>query len=155
MNKRLNPITALRDSFEKLIVEHGSAIVQEKHIALFKDQLSIAEKENAKLIMEIGTLQSKLCILEAENQKLEDQNIQLKDKIQSYEQSPLDLTAHEIEKKIMLHLKNSPKATIQQISTSTGISIQKVREALELYRRCGGVSSALESPDGDSLWSLL
>lgn len=58
----LNPIKAI----EELIVEHGSAVVQGKHIALLREQLtilkeqfSILERENAQLKSENENLKSK------------------------------------------------------------------------------------------------
>ena len=74
-----NPITALSDLLNKLVVEHGSAVIQEKHITLLKEQFAILERENTNL-------QSKNQILETEMQNLKAENKQLKKKIQIYEQ---------------------------------------------------------------------
>jgi len=82
-----NPITALSNLFSKFVIEHGSAVVQEKHIALLKEQFSILERENTKLTAEKAELQSKNKILETENKALKDENIDLKKKIEEYQTS--------------------------------------------------------------------
>jgi protein-arginine kinase activator protein McsA len=48
----LNPITALSEQLQKLINEHGSAAILRDHLALFKDQVLLLEKENTRLITE-------------------------------------------------------------------------------------------------------
>lgn len=53
----------LFELFNKWIVERGSAEVQTKHIALFKDQLALADKKAT-------LLETKILELEAENEKL-------------------------------------------------------------------------------------
>lgn len=51
----LNPITALSEQLQKLINEHGSAAILRDHLALFKDQVLLLEKENLRLSNETGT----------------------------------------------------------------------------------------------------
>lgn len=75
----------LTDFFNQWIVERGSAVVQEKHIALFKDQLVIADKK-------ISSLESENTVLKAENADLKSKSNQLvneitilKKKIYAYE----------------------------------------------------------------------
>ncbi|KAF0145248.1 MAG: hypothetical protein FD156_1079 [Nitrospirae bacterium] len=41
----MKKLTALLKPLEKLITEHGSAAIQTKHIALLKEQLTLAEKK--------------------------------------------------------------------------------------------------------------
>ena len=67
--------------FEKLINEHGSAVIQEKHIKLLQEQFSILKEK-------ISTLESQNKILESDNTKLtkekdalQKENKQLKDEI--------------------------------------------------------------------------
>jgi hypothetical protein len=52
---------------EKLVIEHGSAVIQEKHIALLKDKIGGLEKEqirlekaNAKLVEDLAEANRKL-----------------------------------------------------------------------------------------------
>jgi vacuolar-type H+-ATPase subunit E/Vma4 len=157
----LNPITALSEQLQKLINEHGSADILRDHLALFKDQVMLMEKKYIDLEMKLvlsenekSVLRSKIQELETKIQQFAKDNDELRGKVQNYEQSNHNLSFHEIEQKITLYLKNNPKSSIKQISASTGVNIPKVRELLELYRCSGGASSTLESPDGDSLWSL-
>ena len=44
-----NPLSVLFAPIEKLIIEHGSATIQAKHIAMLKDELAIL-KENIFVI---------------------------------------------------------------------------------------------------------
>jgi len=53
-------ITALFDPIEKLITEHGSAVIQEKHIAFLREQLSV--------------LKEKFSVLESENETFKTEN---------------------------------------------------------------------------------
>lgn len=69
----LNPLKAI----EGLIVEHGSSVVQGKHIALLKEQLAILkeqilqrEKETAILRAENAEFKSRIESLESENSDL-------------------------------------------------------------------------------------
>ena len=82
-----NPITALSDLLGKLVIEHGSAVIQEKHIALLKEQFAILERENAKLKTEKDQLQSENKVLKTENKNLKNENLQLITKIKTYQKS--------------------------------------------------------------------
>jgi hypothetical protein len=73
--KMKNPITALSDLFSKLVIEHGSAVIQEKQIALFRDELAILGRK-------LTESDSRIEKLEMENQNLKTDNEQLKKKIQ-------------------------------------------------------------------------
>lgn len=75
----LNPITALSEQLQKLINEHGSASILRDHLALFKDQVVLLEKENAALTEKIKVLQS-------EKEQLTKDNEELRSKIQEYDQ---------------------------------------------------------------------
>lgn len=87
---KLNPITVLSDLFSKLVIEHGSAVIQEKHIALLKEQFAILERENTRLTASLEKSETKNQILKTENQALKKENIQLKKKIETYEKSTHD-----------------------------------------------------------------
>lgn len=79
----LNPIKALSDLLGKLIIEHGSAVIQEKQISLFRDELSI--------------LSRKLAEFETENQNLKTENANLKKRIKEYNNSNHKRTAPKME----------------------------------------------------------
>ncbi|MBW2608534.1 MAG: hypothetical protein JRD05_12980 [Deltaproteobacteria bacterium] len=73
-----NPMAALSDLFSKLIIEHGSAVIQEKQIALFKDELTI-------LSTKFADSNSRIEKLESENQNLKAEREKLTKRIQIYE----------------------------------------------------------------------
>ncbi len=50
----------LLNLFDKLIVEHGSAVVKGDHIALLREQLQVAEKQLEKLETENKELKERL-----------------------------------------------------------------------------------------------
>lgn len=74
-----NLFGTLLDPIEKLITEHGSAVIQERHISLLKTQFAILEKK-------IIELEAQVQKLETENQRLnldvtkKDQKIQILEK---------------------------------------------------------------------------
>lgn len=76
----------LTELFNEWIVERGSAKVQEKHIALFRDQLAMADKKVALLEKENEKLKSDL-------QESQKENKILRSKIQEYEQ-PSQQSSH-------------------------------------------------------------
>ena len=121
-----NPIKALSDLLGKLVVEHGSAVIQEKHISLLKEQFSILERENSKLLADKTELQSKNQVLETENEALKKENIQLKKRIQSEEQ-PLDNLLHEIEIKVLLYLSSNSGRDTKQISKALNITEEIIK----------------------------
>jgi FtsZ-binding cell division protein ZapB len=94
-------LKTLFDPLEKLIIEHGSAVIQEKHIALLKTQFSILEKENAMLTLKSQDFESKVSILEAENQNLKLENATKDEKIEILEKR--------IEKIKSMRNKSDPK----------------------------------------------
>lgn len=56
--------------FNQWIVEHGSAIVQEKHLALFRDQLIAADKKARVLELENANLNAAVEQLTVNNEQL-------------------------------------------------------------------------------------
>ena len=77
----MNPLKALLGPLERLITEHGSAVVQGKHIALLKDQIVILERENAILRQKVIDLAAEKVILKTDNQNLKIHNAELTVKI--------------------------------------------------------------------------
>lgn len=80
--------------FSKLVVEHGSAEVQSKHIALFKDQLALADKKTVQLESEVASLKSKLEKAKSNFQESQEENEILRSKIKEYEQ-PTEQPTHD------------------------------------------------------------
>ena len=94
----------LIDLFDKWIVERGSAVVQEKQISLFRDQLSIADKRISDLESENVVLKRKLDNSESKSKQLTQENSELKKKIQTYEKPIHDVSLPEEQVKILLCL---------------------------------------------------
>jgi len=82
---KLNPITALSGFLEKLVIEHGSAVITEKNLAFLRDQLAVMEKEIAKLTVRLEKSEAKNQTLKTENKNLKRENADLKTKIQRNE----------------------------------------------------------------------
>lgn len=74
-----NLLMALFDPLERLITEHGSAAIQEKHIALLTCELAILKDKFLLLATENETL-------EAENKALKAENMHLKTQIAKIEE---------------------------------------------------------------------
>ena len=125
----MNPITKLSDLFEKLVIEHGSAVIQEKHIAFLKEQFSMLEKENAEL-------RARKQVLETENENLKNENINLRKKIQDYEKSSHAITLTEIEVSILSFLANQENTDItpEHIAQSLNTNLQVITFHLENLR---------------------
>jgi len=75
----INPIAALSEQLQKLINEHGSAVILRDHLALFKDQVAILENKAVALGKKVSTLekdklalQSKVSALESELNQLQN-----------------------------------------------------------------------------------
>jgi len=60
----------LIDLFNQWITEHGSAVVQEKHLALFRDQLIASDKKAALLESENAVLKTKVEQFTKDNEEL-------------------------------------------------------------------------------------
>lgn len=125
-----NPITALSDLFNKLITEHGSAVIQEKHIALLREQLTILDKKLTMLDSENKVLKSENETLKAENQTLNIENEKLKQKIQEYEQ-PHTILLDPTELEILKLLFARDRLTTEQVAQTLKIQTQKAKFHLE------------------------
>ena len=125
----------LLDLFSKLVVEHGSAEVQGKHIALFKDQLALADKRISELESENASLKSKLENAETAIQELTKENEILRSKIKEYEQ-PTEQPTHKnlldkVKVNILVALAKQEWNYAEHISRSLGIGIQVVQFHLD------------------------
>lgn len=125
----------LLDLFTKLVVEHGSAEVQSKHIALFKDQLALADKKISELETENATLKSQLNNSEMTIQKLASEHEKLRSEIQEYEK-PTNKTSHadhleEIKVNILLLLSKYEALTASNVASTLKIGVQTATFHLE------------------------
>ena len=98
----MNAITSLLQHLERLIVEHGSASIQEKQIAFLKDQFSILssqltnfKSENRDLKLKIQNLRQKAnesqATIEKLNQELFHKNLPPASASSAEEQEPESL----------------------------------------------------------------
>ncbi|MEZ4484686.1 MAG: hypothetical protein R2864_08830 [Syntrophotaleaceae bacterium] len=108
-----NPVTKITAKLEQLIIEHGSAVVQQKHISLLKEQLSFLEQKFSSIEQENTDLKTEL-----ENLRIE--NSHLKDKIQTYENSSHSNLLDEVKIKILKFLSTKPKSIPREISQALG-----------------------------------
>jgi predicted RNase H-like nuclease (RuvC/YqgF family) len=127
-----DPIKGLSDVLGKLVVEHGSAVIQEKHISLLKEQFAILERENEALKKEI---------------------MQLKKRIKSDEQ-PLDNNLlHEIEIKVLLYLSSNSGRNTKQISKALNIAEEIIKLHTGILKTKSMIASG-DDPADDDIWSL-
>jgi predicted RNase H-like nuclease (RuvC/YqgF family) len=71
-------LNSILGPLEKLITEHGSAVIQERHISLLKSELTVYEKR-------ISELQAENTVLKAELKKSQTENEELRAKVKEYE----------------------------------------------------------------------
>jgi hypothetical protein len=122
----LNPITALTGQFEKLITEHGSAAIQEKHIAFFRDQLTLFEKKSTLLESENTVLKTENDKLKSELEESKKENEILREKIQEYEQPLHGNLLEEVKGRILYWLsKNSMSADQVANTLQIGLEVAK------------------------------
>jgi hypothetical protein len=76
----LNPIPAI----EKLINEHGSAVILKERIELAKDQFGFLQQKNISLASSLAETVAKNKILERQNADLEEQVAQLQDQLEIF-----------------------------------------------------------------------
>ena len=150
---KANPITAISDLLNKLVIEHGSAVIQEKHIALLKEQAGILEKKVASLESENTTLKREVTDLKDRNQKLSDENTALKQVVHDYEKSDSDKPLEDIQTKILLCISKDSK-TAKEISAALGSGKEVIKFHLaELKVRKMIKSEHVPLGVGD-IWSL-
>lgn len=117
----------LTDLFNQWIVERGSAVVQEKHLALFRDQLVAADKKATLLETENSILKAENDKLKSEAQNLHIANNELATKIQIYENPKHKTSLDKTKVSILLFLTKQDKSISQQIATSLNINEQVVQ----------------------------
>lgn len=148
----------LTDLFSKLIVEHGSAEVQAKHIALFKDKLALADKKISELETENTSLKSQLENVETTIQTLTKENEELRSKIQEYE-NPTNQPSHgnlleEIKVKILLFMSKYEEVYAGSVASALGIGIQTATFHLEELLDANMISMSICMGD-ESTWYLV
>lgn len=148
----------LTDLFSKLIVEHGSAEVQAKHIALFKDQLALADKKISELETENTSLKSQFEKAETTIRKLTKDNEELRSKIQTYEQ-PTNQSPHinlleQIKVDILIHMSKYEETYVQSIANVLKIGPQAALSHLEDLSDLEMVDHSISLGGGENHWYL-
>jgi predicted RNase H-like nuclease (RuvC/YqgF family) len=134
----------LTELFNEWIVERGSAKVQEKHIAFFRDQLAAADKKISSLGTEVAYLTSENSNLKATVEQLTKENEILRSKIQEYEQpteNPLNNNLLDEPKvKILKLLYSQDNLQAEQIAPALNGEIQTAKFHLEELKSKGMIS---------------
>lgn len=129
----------LTELFNEWIVERGSAKVQEKHIALFRDQLTMADKRIAKLESELKNSQARI------NQHTKE-NAVLSQKIKAYENSSHTTSIDDTKIKILIFLSkfsSGDELDANDIASACEISDQVALFHLEELDKIRYVSASL------------
>ena len=134
-----DPITALTEQVEKLIIEHASAVMLRDHVALLRDKFSLLEKENAEL-------RQKVSDLEKENTYLRMINKTPKREI-SHETLPDEQIA------LLKALFQNDEASLDKIAQIAQLSAQIALFHLTELQINNMVCSNI-TPLGDPLWFL-
>ena len=120
----------LIDLFNQWVTEHGSAAAQEKHIALFRDQLVAADKK-------IASLNEELTSCRMTNETLKSENIILKE-----EKSNLNISIENLTRNIAA-LKDTSQSILlddAKIKILTTLSSQKKSVDADVISHATGLS---------------
>lgn len=121
----------LLDLFDKLISERGSALVQEKHIALIREQLLAADKKIASLNDELVRLTGENSTLKTENIALQNKQLELNATIDrlTKENETFKNPLHsnlldELKVDILVFLSKYDKPNTDQIASALGAHLE-------------------------------
>lgn len=152
-----NPITALSEQLQKLINEHGSAAILRDHLALFKDQVLLLEKENLGLHNETSAYKINEEKFNSDIEHLKKENEKLRSKIQEYEQTT-NQPSHsdsieEVKVKILLFMSKYEEIYAGNVASALGIGIQTAQFHLEELQETNMVDASY-SMGGETSWYL-
>ena len=150
----LNPIVALSEQLQKLINEHGSASILRDHLALFKDQIILLEKEISSLREKALDFQSEKELCKAKTQQLTKDNEELREKIQKYEQSHSSLLDTEKINILFLLHKNKGGLMTFQIAQNLKISEDIANYHLQELRKDRLIRGGLPVMPGQDSWNI-
>jgi len=147
----------LLDLFNQWIVERGSAAVQEKHIALFRDQLAQADKRIVELESEITSLKGKLNNSQTTINQLTKENTELKKKNQISEKPSQSVPSLDDSKikiiSLLSKISDEKEIVTGYIASQCNLSLQATKFYLEELENDEMVSSS-RYVDGTSTWSI-
>ena len=124
----------LLDQIEKLINEHGSAVILKERIELAKDEQAALERKNDDLADEVTRLRGHIKLLEADKEKLEKQLGAL-NRIADKPRADL----HEIEISMVKILAQQGNLAAGQIARALGIHHVKAEHYLQRLKDAGYV----------------
>ena len=141
----LNPITALLEPLEKLITEHGSAAIQEKHIALLREQLAILKEKLSVLATDKEKTDKENEKLKSQIQVLEIENKDLRQKVQEHEQSH-SVLLDQPKVNILRLLFKKDNLIAEEIAQELKLEIQTTKFHLEELKTLNMIKSFLHRP---------
>ena len=139
----------LLDGFEKLINEHGSAVILKERIALANDKYAALEQKLAASTLRVSELESENQSLRAdlEKAKVEIQNLK------TLSESAHGNRLEEIREKLLLLLSEHPDLTSQAIGRAIGTNPQLLTFHLTDMEGKGLVHGSYYA-GGDTEWSI-
>lgn len=138
------------DGLEKLINEHGSAVILKERIALANDKYADLEKKLAD-----SALREKQ--LESEKQGFELQNLKLKEKIRNLEEKLVERHGQrleEVREKLLVVLSAGGELQADQLAQAVGIGEQLATFHLNEMKEVRLVSAAMFYTGRPSLWCI-
>lgn len=124
----------LLDGLEKLINEHGSAVILKERISLANDKYALIEEKLNVLQIEKSKLESEKISLQRENEELKIRIKVIEDHLEneSKKYSQLSLpNVSEIQEKILVLLANKSNLTDRQIALAVGVGNEVAKLHLE------------------------
>ncbi len=143
----------LIELFNQWIVERGSAVVQEKHLALFRDQLATADAKTAKLESENSILQHQINQLKLDLEETKNENGILKEQIRNNEKNSHTNDLEEIKKNILLFLSKHDESYVNQLASAIKVGPQTAQFHLEELSDSGMVDMSCYF-GGETSWYL-
>jgi len=129
---------------EKLINEHGSAVILKERLGLAADQYSILEKKNSDLEAEIQRLKTQLQQVEKENHRLSKLAESLKE---SQEKSSLPEAAYSI---LELFFDSGRNLSREEVSSHLGQELGLVSYNFDSLREANFIQQATVGSSGSS-----
>jgi hypothetical protein len=144
----------LLDLFNQWIVERGSATVQEKHIALFRDQLTLADKRITELESEITSLKSKLKNSQTTINQLTKESAELKKINHVSEKTSHDDSLPKEQEKILLFLAANSDQMFSSNTIMLECGLSEHKALYHIKKLEEDVLIASEFTDGEYYYSL-
>ena len=144
------------DLFNKWIIEHGSAVVQEKQIVFFRDQMAAADKKILILETERTDFARENSDLKTTVNQLTNETEILRQKIQEYE-NPHKTLLNGTKLEILKLLSSRPKLQKEQIAQSLSIDLSVAElhlgdlRKLKMVKQDALPSNTIKTPIG---WAL-